>query len=567
MLTQLFIENIAVIEKAAIQFGGGLNVFTGETGAGKSILIDSINAVLGARTSRDLVRTGAGRAVVSALFTEIGHAAAQALARLGFETEEGSVLLQREISAEGKSACRIDGRPATAAILREAGAALINIHGQHDNQALLQPERHIDFVDAYGGLEALRADYGQCFRDYLALQKQLQSLQMDEGDKARRIDLLRFQIEDIESAALTPDEEEELLARRRKIQNAEKITESLAAAHAALDGDGESEGGVSALSVAADCMQIAAAYIEELAEPAGRVQEMVYELQECAADLADYLEESEYDPAELDRIESRLDVIFRLKKKYGGSTEKILAYLESAREELMGIETADEQVEKLTEQLHEVKRTLTGKANTLSEARRRAYTALLDGIAEELRFLDMPHVRMSARHEQVAFGASGADEIEFLIVTNPGETPKPLAKVASGGELSRVMLAIKSVSAHRDSVDTMIFDEIDTGVSGRAAQKIGRKLLQIAQDRQVICVTHQPQIAARADVHMLISKQVEGGRTYTRVEALDGEGRGRELARIIGGDDVTETLLQNAAEMLDAAQDERARLAADRTPE
>lgn len=550
MLVSLHIENIAVIERADIAFDSGLNVLTGETGAGKSIVIDAINAVLGERISRDLIRSGSTQANVSALFSSLSATASAKLAELGFETDEdGTLLIQRSISAEGKGTCRINGRPATVSMLRELGRLLVNIHGQHENQALLAPESHVKYLDRLGGLLALREEYGKAYRRYCDIRHQLKSADMDEEAKARRLDLLRFQIEEIEGASLRPGEEEELLAQRTVYRNAERISAALQQARTALSGDDETAGGLAAVSGASDSLREAARFMEDIQPLAARLESLVYDLEECAGDIRDATGRLEFDEAQAERTEDRLEQIRRITTKYGGSEEAALAYLDKARQELETIEMSDELVRRLQGELEQARVDTIEAGQKLTAARQKAAALFSENVGRELAFLDMPGVRLEVSMEPVPLTAMGGDKVEFRIAANPGEPAKSIARIASGGELSRIMLALKSVLADADDIDTLIYDEVDAGISGRAALKVGIKLRQTAAHRQILCVTHLAQIAAQADHHLLIAKSVRNGRTYTDVTPLDEEGRERELARIIGGE-VTQAARITAREML-----------------
>lgn len=553
MLTSLHIENIAVIEKAELELGGGLNVLTGETGAGKSMVIDAINAVLGERVSRDAVRTGSNQARVTALFSAMSPRVCDALSEMGFPPDEdGALLIQRTISAEGKGSCRINGQPATVSVLRAVGRMLVNIHGQHENQALLSPERHVRYLEQMGGLLPLREEYDAAWQKYGDARRKLEETRMDEGMKARQTDMLRFQIDEIEGAELQPGEEEELRAQRRLYRNAERIAVSLNEARTALSGDEESEGAVSLISEALSGLQDAGKYAEEMAELASRVESLSYDLEECAEELRDYATHLDFEPGALERVEERLDAIRRVTSKYGGDEQAALDFLEKARTELDGIELSDVRAARLQKELDAARAQAEETAGRLSKARARAAKAFEKQVGEELAFLDMPGVRLRVAMEPVDLGPGGLERVEFLIAANPGEEPRPLAKIASGGELSRMMLAFKSVMADADDIDTLVFDEIDTGISGRAASKVGIKLRQTARSRQVLCVTHLAQIAAQAHHHFLIEKSVRGGRTYTGVVPLDGEERENELARIIGGE-VSPAAREAAREMLGKA--------------
>lgn len=555
MLANLHIENIAVIEQADIAFDSGLNVLTGETGAGKSIVIDAINAVLGERLRRDLVRTGSEEAHVSAVFTDVSDGVLAALREMGFEPDEdGTLLIQRSISVQGKGSCRINGRPATVSMLRDIGRLLVNMHGQHENQALLAPEKHVDYLDRLGGLLPVRAAYEAAYRRYCDIRHQLKSTDMDEELKARRIDLLRFQIEEIEGAHLRPGEQDELLARRTMMRNAGRIAASLHGAKAALLGDEESAGGLAALSQAADALADAGRYMQELEALASRLQSVLYDAEECAEELRESADRLEFDAADLEELEARLDELRRLLTKYGGSEEAALAFLEQARQELDTIEMSDATAVRLRAELEQAKEDTIAAAETLTAARRKAAARFAKDVGEQLAFLDMPGVTLEVSMERTALASAGGDKVEFLISANPGEPAKPISRIASGGELSRIMLAIKSVMAEADDIDTLIFDEVDTGISGRAALKVGIKLRETAASRQILCVTHLAQIAAQAHHHLLIAKSVRSGRTFTEVQPLDAQGRELELARIIGGE-VTDAARVAAREMLDAGEE------------
>lgn len=555
MLKDLKIENVAVIEKAQAQFTAGLNVLTGETGAGKSILLDSINAILGNRASRDLVRTGAGKACIWATFSGLPAAVSRQLEEAGYEAGD-ELLLYREIGAEGKSSCRVNGMPATAAMLRDLSAGLINIHGQHDSQSLTNPAKHLALLDTYAQNQAEYAAYRQAYKQLIAVKRQADALQMDETEKQKRIELLRFQLDEIDAAALQPGEEEQLTARRQVISHAQTILEQVSAAHAALAGGDDFGGAADLLGAASGSLESAALLDESLKEGSERLSELYYTARELAVDLADRLDSYGFDPAELDRLEERLDVLYRLKQKYGAAVEDVLAYAEKTREELEGIERADETLAKLNEQKRVLYEQARRAADALTKTRVTAFEAMEKQLVEACTFLNMPGVRFTLQHSRGPLAGAGQDTVEFYISANPGEAPKPLAKIASGGELSRIMLALKSALAEKDDIPTIIYDEIDTGVSGLAAGRIGQKLKQTARGRQVICITHTAQIAAQADSQLLIEKNVEAERTYTEIFPLDKEGRVRELARIISGDQITELSLANAREMLSLQEGE-----------
>ena len=557
MLLSLHIENIAVIERADIRFDAGFNVLTGETGAGKSMVIDALNAVLGGRVSRDSVRTGSDRALVSALFGELSPAVSEALAACGCEPDEdGLLLLERQIGADGKGSARVNGRPTTAAVLREAGRRLVNIHGQHENQALLDTGRHVDYLDRLGELAPQRARYAAAYAHFCEVRDELEQADMDEASKARRIDMLRYQIEEIDGAQLQAGEEERLQERRTLFRHAEKIADSVGLARALLYGDDEQPGALAELSRAVNAIDAAGRFMPSLAETASRAQELLYELEGCAEDLQSGSEELEFDERERDDVETRLDLIRRLTMKYGATTEQVLAFGERCHEELDAIERSEERLAHLTAELSTAQAALTEAAAALTKARQDAARHFTEAVAKQLAFMDMPRVRLEVSIQPTAPYEKGADAVEFRIAANPGEPARSIAKIASGGELSRIMLAIQSVLADVDDMDTLVFDEVDAGISGRAARKVGIKLRQTAtglsglRSRQVLCVTHLAQIAAQAQHHLLIEKTVRDDRTYTEVRPLNEQERERELARIISGE-VTEASLQAARELLE----------------
>ena len=553
MLSQLYIENIAVIRQATIDFQKGFHVFTGETGAGKTILISAINAVLGGRTFKEIIRTGESRARVSALFTGIPASLAAKIGELGYPLEDGQLLVQREIDLTGKGQCRLDGRPATAAMLREVCSLLIDIHGQHDNQELLSAEKHLGFLDSFGAYRKELEDYAKAYAQRMACADRLEKLQMDESYKLQRMDILQFQLKEIGDARLTDGEEEQLTEQQKRIKNAERITESLGTIYTLLNGDGEELRGVlEALEEISTELDTAAKYLPDFTQYGDKLNDAYYMLEELGSTARDTLEDADFDPRQLDTIESRLDTIYRLKKKYGGSIAEILAYYDKISEEYNTLELSDEMVEQLRGELERAEQDLRQAAKALTARRLETAGEFVRRVEAELAYLDMGGVRFSISRKEKAFGPNGADEMEFLICTNAGEEARPLAKIASGGELARIMLAIKNVLAEKDDIGTIIFDEVDTGVSGRAAQKIGQKLAEVARHRQVICVTHLAPVAACAAHHYRIYKTVEEGRTFTRVEELGHEDRVRELARIMVGDHITESALQSAGEMLAA---------------
>lgn len=549
MLAQLFIRNIAVIEKASIDLEKGFTVLTGETGAGKSIIIDAIHAVLGERTSKELVRTGTDSASVSALFTGLDEDTLSLLDQLSLPREEdGSLLIQRDIRLEGRSTCKINGAPATVSMLKQLGPRLVTIHGQHESYELLSPEVHMEYLDSFAGLESLLAEYQAAYRTLRETQRQLEALQTDEGEKARLSDLLHYQIDEIEAANVRVGEREELEAQRELIRNSEKIASALELLRGLLSGDEESEGLLAGISQAAAQAGRVAAYLPELAEASQKLQEAGYLLEDVDAIL--HGTAVDFDPALQESIEERLDLLYKLGLKYGGSEEKILEYLEDCRIRLHQIAFSDEERERLEAQYETQKTAAIALAKELSEQRKAASKQFISQVKGELAFLNMPGIAFETEIQRVPLNHMGCDKLQFLVSANKGEPPKPMSKIASGGELSRIMLAIKTVLSGKDKVDTLIFDEVDTGISGAAANKVGQKLKQVSQNRQVLCITHLAQIAALADHHFLISKHVEGERTYTQVQGLDFESRKREVARIIGGDQVTDLQLEMAGEML-----------------
>ena len=554
MLNSLQIENVAVIQKAEVHFQPGLNVLTGETGAGKSILIDSINAILGSRTSKDLVRTGASKAVIRAAFDQVPTRVLDSLERAGYERSE-ELMLSREITAEGKSTCRINGMPATAAILRELCGGLININGQHDSVGLLNPARHMGILDDYAqNTEAYRAYY-TLYRQLVTIKKELDAMILDESEKQRRMDLLSYQVQEIENAALTAGEEQTLEARRKVLANASTIRDSIAKAYALLSGDDETSGAVDLLGEASNAADAAAQLDDALSGTAGQLMDLYYSAKDAAADLIERLDAYDTNDAELDEIEQRLDLLYKLKRKYGDTVEDVIAFGQKAREELEAIQTSEQRYDHLQAEKLRLYGLAREKAEALTQTRLKAFEELNRRISGTLNFLNMPGVRMTLCHTRGPLASHGQDSIEFYISTNPGEAPKPLAKIASGGELSRITLAIKNAMADKDAVPTVIYDEIDSGVSGKAAGRIGEVLRQSAKGHQILCITHTAQIAALADCHLLIQKNVANERTYTEIHPLDEEGRVEALARLISGDHVTELSRANAREMLEARLD------------
>lgn len=549
MLAQLFINNIAVIERASIDLEKGFTVLTGETGAGKSIIIDAIHAILGERTSKELVRTGAQTASVSALFTELDPELLAMLDQLSIPREEdGSLLVQRDIRLEGRSHCKLNGAPATVSMLKQLGPRLVTIHGQHESYELLSPDVHITYLDSFGGLEELLQTYQAAYRALRKTQRELEALQTDEGEKARLSDLLHYQIDEIEAANVQVGEREELESQREILRNHEKIAAGVAFLRNMLSGDEEREGVLAELSQASTEAVRVASYFPELEDVSQKLQEAGFLLEDVDSILRTL--SIDFDPALQETIEERLDLLYKLGRKYGGSEEKILEFLETCRNRLHQIEFADEERERLEHQYETQKKQAIALAKHLSEKRREASGSFMRQVKQELSFLNMPGVTLEAEIQRVPLYSMGCDKIQFLVSANKGEPPKPLSKIASGGELSRIMLAIKTVLTGKDKVDTLIFDEVDTGISGAAANKVGQKLKQVSRNRQVLCITHLAQIAALADHQLLISKHVEGERTFTQVQELDFEGRKREVARIIGGEQVTDLQLQMAEEML-----------------
>ena len=554
MLEMLHIENVAVIEQADIQFRPGFNALTGETGAGKSIVIDAMGAVLGGRTSRDLIRTGSKKALVSAEFSGVPTDLA-GLAECGGEPDEdGVLLLQREMDADGKNVCRVNGRPVTVSQLRALGRNLLNIHGQHDGQQLLDEEQHGAYLDRFGRLEGALESYRRVYGEMAELRGQMDALKMDEAEKARRIDTLRFQIDELERAELRPGEEEELLERRDLLRNGEKYLAAVGGADQCLNGDDERSGAVSLIQEAENALSHLKnrnTRIEEIWERLEQLRCEAYDLAETVRDLAG---EFDFSPEELDEVESRSDQLYRLKKKYGASVEDMLEYLDRSRRELDEIETADDMLARLAEKLTKAQKAVSAAGAELTKARKAAAAELEQRILKELRDLDMNRVRFSIEFTEKEPGPDGCDTVRFLMSANAGEDLKPIARIASGGELARIMLALKNVLAEQEQVGTLVFDEVDTGVSGRAAQKVAEKLAQVSRRKQVLCVTHLPQLAAMADSHFSVEKRERKGRTFTEVVQLDRDRRMAELARLTGGSKVTDALLQSAGELLDEAE-------------
>lgn len=555
MLAQLKIENVAVIEKAEVRFTPGLNVLTGETGAGKSILIDSINAILGNRTSRELVRSGAQKAAIWATFEQIPASVHKQLEKFGYE-DANDLLLYREISADGKGACRVNGMPATAAVVRDISAGLLSIHGQHDSQSLTNPATHLGLLDQYAHNQDLFQTYYAQYRKLVEVKRRLDALQAGEASKQQRMDQLTTEIEEIRAAGLSVGEEKTLEERRTIITHAQSILEGLSGAHGALSGDDsdESVGAADLLGEAVGGLQQSARLDESLAPLAERLSELYYNARELATDLADRLDAYDFDAGELDQIESRLDTIYRLKKRYGLEVEDLLARCEADEQELETIQTSDEKIAEYKAQTQTLYRQAKEAAEALTQSRLKGFTAMNRQMKQALEFLNMPGIRFALRHAKGPLSSHGQDQVEFLISTNPGEESKPMAKIASGGELSRIMLAFKSALADRDALPTVIYDEIDTGVSGLAAGRIGQLLHQTASGHQVLCITHTPQVAAFADNQLLIQKNVRDGRTFTEIHTLDMDGRVRVLANMISGDKVSELSLASARELIERSR-------------
>ncbi len=549
MLSSLQIENVAVIQKAEVHFEPGLNVLTGETGAGKSILIDSINAILGNRTSKDLVRTGASKAVIRAAFEQVPSAVLDKLEQSGYERSE-ALLLSREITAEGKSSCRINGMPATAAVLRDLCGGLININGQHDSVGLLNPAHHLGILDDYAQNRTVFQDYYTLYRKLVQVKRELDALITDEAEKQRKIDLLQYQVQEIEDAGLTAGEEQTLENRRKVLSNASAIRDRLAQSYALLSGSDDAAGAVDLLGETSNAVDAAAQLDPALTAAAGQLLDLYYNAKDVAADLIGRLDAYDTNDAELDEVEQRLDLLYRLKRKYGSTVEDVIAFGQKARDELDNIQHSQQRYDALQAEKLRLYAKAREKAEMLTQTRLKAFEELNTRISGTLDFLNMPGVRMTLRHTRGPLASHGQDSIEFYISTNPGEAPKPLAKIASGGELSRITLAIKNAMADKDAVPTVIYDEIDSGVSGKAAGRIGEVLRQSAQGHQILCITHTAQIAALADCHLLIQKNVSNERTYTEIHPLDENGRVEALARLISGDHVTELSRANAREML-----------------
>ena len=547
MLSLLHIENIAVIECADISFDAGFNVLTGETGAGKSIVIDAISAILGERTYRDMIRTGTDKATVRAVFTDVPELPWFAENGVAYDAE---TVIHRDVFLDGKNVCRVNGTLLTVSILRKLGIQLINIHGQHDSASLFDEANHLIFLDDFAENSALRGEYALRFEAVSALRREIQRMSMDDGEKLRRMETLRFQIEEISKAELEPDEDAQLESRRKILQNGEKLSDAMNAATASLYGDDDTDGAASLLAEAERELSRLSRYTDAYTALHERVADLMYQVQDVAEEIRDARDDLSFSADELDKIEARLDVIHRLRRKYGATCREILEYLSNAKKELDEIEFADDTIERLKKKLVKAESEAMESALQLRSNRKKAAELLSQRILSELTQLDMPKVQFTCAFTETDMAPNGADAVAFYMSANAGEALKPLNKVASGGELARIMLAMKNVLAEQDKVATLIFDEVDTGVSGRAAQKVAEKLRSVAKTKQVLCVTHLPQLAAFASTHLLIAKEERSGRTYTTVTPLDLEGRKRELARIIGGASITETTLKSAEEML-----------------
>ena len=550
MLTNLYIENIAVIEKTNIDFTRGLNILTGETGAGKSIVIDSINAVLGKRSSRGLIRSGADAAFVSATFEDVSELVQKKLSSMGYSAEDGTLILSRELSVSGKNTCRINSRPATVSALKDIGEYLVNIHGQNDNLELMNPALHIVYIDALAGLGEKLSAYRSLYRELKAVEEELSNADMDEAERLSKIDLLTFQIQELEDAAITVGEYDALTNEKNALRNREKIAKELMRARLALDGDDEIDGALRMLDDASDSVLNAARYLPDLESASDRLSSALYELQDISRELERAMDDIDANPGRLEEIEERMDLLYRLKRKYGDSEEEMLAYLDNSKNELKNLTDYAFNREQLAQKRDELYQKAYNSAKEISAIRMDVAERFRKDVQSEMAFLEMPNVRLEISREEAPLNTRGIDKLEFLISTNPGEDPKPVSKIASGGELSRMMLAIKTVLSKADFVETLIFDEIDTGISGSAAGRVGKKLKQLSADCQALCVTHQAQIAAFADNHLFISKSVHDDRTFTQVDALDEEGRVHELARIVGAEEITESALNHARELL-----------------
>lgn len=552
MLSNLRIENIAIIESAGIEFTDGFGVLSGETGAGKSIIIDSLSAVLGERASKDLIRTGAEQAQVTALFQGYPEGAKEWLRENDIPEEpDGSLLIQRTLRSNGRNTCKVNGMPVTVTLLGELGKELISIHGQHDSQKLLNPDEHVKYIDLLGGLEPLRSEYEKIYEEYLSLYREYKALEKNDSEQARRMDFLEFEISEIDGAGIVPGERERLLKRREFFKDSEKIVRDMEKALSALE-DGEmGKGAISLLFDTAGYLETPSGHFSELEDASGKVSEAAYYLEEVKSLVSDLILSSEYDEEEQNSVEARLSELHALSLKYGNTEEEILLYRDEAEKELEALKNRDETLERIVKELEEKKALLIKEAEKLSAERKKTAQEFDSAVKHELSFLNMPEAELKTEFTPCKIGRNGKDELEFLISPNPGEGFKPLSRIASGGELSRIMLAIQSVLSGEGGVPTFIFDEIDTGVSGSAAERIAEKLKSVSKNHQVLCITHSPQVASYADTHYLIRKETVNGKTYTRVEELDKQGRVEEIARIIGGERITELQKQSALEMIE----------------
>lgn len=550
MLSNIYIENIAVIEKTNIDFASGFNVLTGETGAGKSIIIDAINAVLGQRTGKQIIRNGCDKAFVSATFSDVSDLAVRKAQSLGFEVEDDMIILQREMTLSGKNNCRINSRPATVSALKELSSYLINIHGQQDNLELMTPSLHLHYIDALSDNSKLLSEYRAVYKEYVRLHDELTNADDDEAQRLSRIDLLTYQIDELVNACITVGESEALSKEKNILLNSEKIIKSLIKAKALLDGDDDTDGVLSMLDDVCANLSAAARYEDNLEPVSDRIYNSFYELKDISERVSDSIDDMDSDPYRLEEIEQRLDLLYKLSRKYGSDEQQMLLYLENAQAELETLKNYDENREQLRLWVSQLYDKAFALASQLSDIRHKVADEFAQAVMREMRFLDMPQVTLCVEFETVELCKNGIDKLEFLISANPGETPKPVTKIASGGELSRMMLAIKTILSKHDIIETLIFDEIDTGISGSAASKVGQKLKQVSDSRQVICVTHQAQIAALADSHYLINKEFVADRTYTHVDLLDYDGRVNELARIIDGVNITQTAIEHAKGLL-----------------
>lgn len=551
MISQLYIENIAVIEKATIDFQNGFHVFTGETGAGKSIIIDSINAILGSRMSKDIVRTGADKAFVSGVFSNISIKTQTALRDFGYDATEDDLMISREISSDGKSVCKINGRPANMSVLKDIGETLIDVYGQNDSRFLMNEDSHIRFLDLYGHTDDILVKYSESYSKLKHIQKDIFNLSNDDAEKGRLTDLLQYQLNEIDSAELELGEEEELLAAKKRFQNSEKMMDSLTSMITLLDGTEYNQGIRDLLIEFSNQIDYLTSFYPEFSDMSEKISGITYDFDEYAIDIREKLEDVSIEELDINKIEARLDLIYRLKKKYGSTVEEIITFGEKAQEELDNISTSEARLEELKNKLILIEKDVYKYGAELSKARKKASKALEDSIVKELEFLNMPNVKFVVNFESCSPSQHGLENISFYFSPNPGESPKPISKIASGGELSRLMLSLRNISTQDDDVSTMIFDEIDTGVSGLAAEKIGYKLKQVAGERQVLCVTHLAQIASMGHHHYLIEKKTENSKTTTHVTLLDEEGRITEIARIMSGSEPSNATLIAARDMLE----------------